>query len=117
MEDTDDGRQQRVEAFYCKHKTALLASARRLDQQCPEDIVQAIIEVWLRPTYNPQFTFMAFVRQMELLVFRDTHYQPRRVPGEERQIYTDRPSELHGNVDRMWRRRHGRRTTVKGGAE
>jgi len=116
MADTDNDRQSRVEAFYREHKTALLASARRLDQQCPEDIVQAVIEVWLRPTYNPQFTFMAFVRQMELLVFRDTHYQ-RKVPGEGRQVYEDRPQELHGDVDMMWRGRHGQKTSVEGGAE
>ena len=112
MADTDN-RQQRVEQFYRAHKTEILASARRLDQECPEDVVQAVLEIWLRPTYDPQFSFKAFVRQMELLVFRDGHYRSKGT----KQVYLQRPREDHGDIDLMWRRRHGRRTSREGGAE
>ena len=107
------GRQQRVEQFWRENKTQILASARRLDRECAEDLVQQVLEIWLRPAHNPQLTVMAFVRQMELTVYRDQHYEP----GHRKRKYVSRPQEIHGDIDRMFRRRHGKRTSVKGGAE
>ncbi len=110
-------RQRRVEQFYRESKDQILASARRLDRDCAEDLIQEVLAIWLRPTQNPQFTVMAFVRQMELLVHRDT-YQRSRVKGVKGEFATEkRPTEVHGDVDRLWRARHGRRTPTKGGAE
>ena len=108
-------RRAQVERFYRENKDSILKTARRLDPECGEDLAQAVLEIWLRPTYTPQLTFMAFVRQMELLIYRDGHYQQSKRHGKRR--YIPVPQEVHGDVDRMWRRRHGRRTAVKGGAE
>jgi len=110
-----DNRQGRVEKFYRENKNQILASARRLDSQCPEDLIQTVLALWLRPTRAPQFTVMAFVRQMELLVFEDGHHRPGSDGGNRPRVAA--PTEVHGDIDQMWRRRHGRRTGVKGGAE
>ena len=105
-----DSRERRVEQFYREFKTQILASARRLDRECPEDLIQQTLEVWLRPKHNPQFTVMAFVRQMELLIYRDMHCTTRVKDGFASE---ERPQEIHGDIDRMWRQRHGRRTAPK----
>ena len=109
-------RQERVAQFYRENKDQILARARRLDRECAEDLVQGALEVWLRPEHNPQLTVMAFVRQMELLVHRDSHYTAR-AKGNREFASEKRPMEVHGDIDRMWRGRHGRRTPTKGGAE
>ena len=113
MADTDN-RQYRVEQFYLENKVKILASARRLDKECAEDLVQAVLEIWLRPTFTPQFTVMAFVRKMELVVYTDIHYQPGAVG---KKVYTKRPREVHGDIDLMWRGRHGRWTAAKWGSD
>ncbi len=107
-------RQQRVEQFYRKNKAKLLASARKLDRECGEDLVQQVLAIWMRPSVNPQFTVMAFVRQMNTIVLRDSH---QREGSRKKRKWMEVPTEVHGDIERMWRRRHGRRTSVKGGAE
>ncbi len=108
-------RRQLVEQFYRTHRVQLLASARRLNPQCPEDLVQTALEMWLRPTRNPQLTVMAFVRRMQAIVHRDGHHEYGKEKGKRK--WVRKAIEVHGDIDRMFRRRHGRRTSVKGGAE
>ncbi len=107
-------RRQLVEQFYLKHKEKLLASARRIDPQAPMDLVQEVLEWMMRPTRKPTFTFMEFVRRMNGIAHRRSNHQERTKTGFK---YVKKGVEVQGDIDRLWRRRHGRKTGVKGGAE
>ena len=104
-----DSRQE-IGDFYRRSRVQALRLAFRLGARYPEDAVQAAIVMWLARKNPGRIDMACFERQLRLVLYTDytSHNDGKRFP---------RPTEVHGDIDRLFRSRHGRRTGPKKGAE
>lgn len=100
--------------LYEKHRAYLLKVARQLGALYPEDVVQKAVVWWLGQKNIGEVDLGAFERQIKRVIHKDQNVPCRTKDGFG---YRPAPVEIHGDIDMLFRRRHGRRVGPKKGAE